>query len=299
MRKKKGLGRGLSELISGEALARSRAVLEVNTDNIEPNPYQPRQSLSDESLEELTLSIQAHGIVQPVIVRRTEDEDVYQIIAGERRWRAARNAGLETVPCIVQEADDEKAVELALVENLQRDDLAPLETAEALRHLAQEFGLTQEQLALQVGRSRSSIANTLRLLDLPEAVKQALAEGRISEGHARALLALTDQPERLEEVFQRIERDALSVRETEELVRAEPDKPSEHPEKPTPPEPSDPHLEDAKRRLRDRLGTKVVLLPRPRGGGTIHIVYHDDEDLGRILDIISPGEPASYHRLGE
>ncbi len=299
MRKKKGLGRGLSELISGEALARSRAVLEVNTDNIEPNPYQPRQSLSDESLEELTLSIQAHGIVQPVIVRRTEDEDVYQIIAGERRWRAARNAGLETVPCIVQEADDEKAVELALVENLQRDDLAPLETAEALRHLAQEFGLTQEQLALQVGRSRSSIANTLRLLDLPETVKQALAEGRISEGHARALLALTDQPERLEEVFQRIERDALSVRETEELVRAEPDKPSEHPEKPTPPEPSDPHLEDAKRRLRDRLGTKVVLLPRPRGGGTIHIVYHDDEDLGRILDIISPGEPASYHRLGE
>jgi len=299
MRKKKGLGRGLSELISGEALARSRAVLEVNTDNIEPNPYQPRQSLSDESLEELTLSIQAHGIVQPVIVRRTEDEDVYQIIAGERRWRAARNAGLETVPCIVQEADDQKAVELALVENLQRDDLAPLETAEALRHLAQEFGLTQEQLAVQVGRSRSSIANTLRLLDLPEAVKQALAEGRISEGHARALLALTDEPDRLHEVFQRIERDGLSVRETEQLVRAEPDKPSEQPEKAAPPEPSDPHLEDAKSRLRDRLGTKVVLLPRPRGGGTIHIVYHDDEDLDRILHLISPGEPASYHRLGE
>ena len=118
MRKKKGLGRGLSELISGEALSRTRAVIEVSVDNIEPNPYQPRQALSDDSLQELTLSIQAHGIVQPVIVRGTEDADVYQIIAGERRWRAAQNAGLETVPCIVQEADDQKAVELALVENL-------------------------------------------------------------------------------------------------------------------------------------------------------------------------------------
>jgi len=294
MRKKKGLGRGLSELISGEALSRSRAVLEVSVDNIEPNPYQPRQSLSDESLEELMLSIQAHGIVQPVVVRPTEDADVYQIIAGERRWRAARNAGLETIPCIVQEADDEKAIELALVENLQRDDLAPLETADALRHLGQEFGLTQEQLAVQLGRSRSSIANTLRLLELPEEVKQALTEGRITEGHARALLALTDQPERLHEVFQRIEREGLSVRQPEELARAQPEA-----DKAVPREPSDPHLEDAKRRLRDRLGTKVVLLPRPRGGGTIHIVYHDDEDLDRILGIISPGGPASYRKLGE
>jgi len=299
MRKKKGLGRGLSELISGEALSRSRAVIEVNLDSLEPNPYQPRQNMTDESLEELTLSIQAHGVVQPVIVRRGQTEETFQIIAGERRWRAAGRAGLKTIPCIVHEADDEKAVQIALVENLQRDDLTPLETAEALRHLIQEFGITQEQVALQLGRSRSSIANTLRLLELPPEVKEALAEGRITEGHARALLALTDDPQRLAEVFRQIERDGLSVREAERLTREQPEEPAQEPTTPQVPEPADPHLEDVKRRLRDHLGTKVVLLPRPRGGGTIHITYHDDEELDRVLNLIAPGGPASYRRLDE
>lgn len=301
--RKKGLGRGLSELISGEALARSRAVLEVNVDKLEPNPYQPRQTLlDDESLEELTLSIEAHGVVQPVVVRRTDDPDVYQIIAGERRWRAARRAGLQTIPCIIQDADDEKALELALVENLQREDLGPLETAHALQYLMQEFGLTQEQIAEQLGRSRSAIANTLRLLELPQAIKEALAEGRITQGHARALLALADEPERMMAVFTQVEEEGLTVRETEALVKTAEETEEIEEEvgesTPPPPQPTDPHIEEVKRRLRDRLGTKVTILPRSKGGGTIHITYHDAEDLDRILSLIAPGGPRSYTTIG-
>ncbi len=298
--RRKGLGRGLSELISGEALARSRAVLEVHVDKREPNPFQPRQGLDEESLEELTLSIETHGVVQPVIVRPTEELEVYQIIAGERRWRAAARAGLQTIPCIVQEADDEKTLELALVENLQRDDLGPLETAHALRYLMQEFGLTQEQLSEQLGRSRSTIANMLRLLDLPEPVKQALAERRISQGHARALLSLSAEPERMMALFERIEADDLTVRRTEALARDadEPEAEQEAGEEPpAAPQPTDPHVEEVKRRLRDQLGTKVTVLPRAKGGGTIHITYHDVEDLDRILSLIAPGGPRSYTTL--
>ena len=295
--RKKGLGRGLSELISGEALSRSRAVIEVNVDKIEPNPQQPRHALGDETLEELALSIETHGIVQPVIVRPTGDPEVFQIIAGERRWQAAARAGLNTIPCIVHEADDQKAMELALVENLQREDLTPLETAEALRHLTEVFALTQDQLAQQLGRSRSTISNTLRLLDLPDHVKVALAEGRITEGHARALLSLVDKPQRLDRVFTTIEQEGLSVREAERLARREPGEAAAEAEAKEPGQPSDPHMEEAKSRLRDHLGTKVVLLPRPRGGGTIHITYHDDEDLDRILKTIGITWPKSYTKV--
>ncbi len=172
--RKKGLGRGLSELLSSDTLTRSRAVLEVSVDNLEANPYQPRRDVEDKNLEELTLSIETHGIVQPIVVRRTDSEDVYQIIAGERRWRAARRAGLQTVPCIVHDADDRKSLEIALVENLQRSDLSPVEAAEAMVQLINEFGLTQDQLAEQLGRSRSTVSNSLRLLDLPEAARAAL-----------------------------------------------------------------------------------------------------------------------------
>jgi len=289
--RKKGLGRGLSELLSGEALARSRAVLEVSLDKLEPNPYQPRHLVDDESLEELTLSIETHGIVQPIVVRRTAEEETYQIIAGERRWRAAQRAGLQTVPCIVHEADDRKTLEIALVENLQRDDLSPMETAEAMVHLINEFGLTQDQLAEQLGRSRSTVANMLRLLELPEEMKQALDARQISFGHARALLSLLDQPSRMFEVFHMITEQELSVRQVEKLVSQQPDEPEEEEE---PEEPArrrqetDPYLEDAKRRLRDTLGTKVVLLPKSSGGGTIHISYHDDEELDRLLGMIAP-----------
>lgn len=297
--RKTGLGRGLSELISGEALARTRAVIEVGLDRLEPNPYQPRHAIDDDSLEELTLSIEAHGVVQPVVVRRTDSPDVYQIIAGERRWRAASRAGLQTVPCIVQDASDERALEIALVENLQRSDLGPLETAHALRHLMQEFGLTQEQVAEQIGRSRSSVANTLRLLDLPEVIREALAAGRITAGHARALLSMSDEPERMMAAFQRIEAEGLSVRETEALGRApaEDAKPEVGETAPPAAQPTDPHIEEVKRRLRDRLGTKVTVLPRSRGGGTINIAYHDAEDLDRLLALIAPAGPRSYSTM--
>ncbi|MFO8080002.1 MAG: ParB/RepB/Spo0J family partition protein [Armatimonadota bacterium] len=306
--RKKGLGRGLSELISGEALARSRAVLEVHVDKLEPNPYQPRQNLDEKALEELTLSIEAHGVVQPVIVRKTEEEEVFQIIAGERRWRAAQKAGLGTVPCIIHDANEERMLELALVENLQRDDLGPIETAMALRHLMQQFGLTQDQVAEQLGRSRSSIANLLRLLELPQAIKEALAERRISQGHARALLALASEPERMHELFERIEEEGLSVREAEALAREAPEPAAEEDfeaededeEEKTPDlQPGDPHIEDITRRLRNNLGTKVAVLPKSSGGGTINITYHDAEDLERILTMIAPRHPRSYTRLSD
>ncbi len=307
--RKKGLGRGLSELISGEALARSRAVLEVSLDNLEPNPYQPRSEMNEDSLEELTLSIETHGVVQPVVVRKTDEEDVFQIVAGERRWRAAGRAGLNTIPCIITEADDERMLELALVENLQRDDLGPIETAHALRHLIDEFGLTQEQVAEQLGRSRSAVANMLRLLDLPGNIKEALASGSITQGHARALLALGSDPERMQEVFRAIQEEDLTVRATEDRVRRGPDPEPEPPHEAdsdpeaegegtaAPAPASDPHVEDVKRRLRDRLGTKVTVLSRPSGGGSIHISYHDNEDLDRIISLIVPAGPRSYTRV--
>ena len=299
--RRSGLGRGLSELISGEALARTRAVLEVHLDKLEPNPYQPRQEMNEEALEELTLSIEAHGIVQPVIVRRTPEEDVFQIIAGERRWRAARRAGLQTVPCVIYEADDEKMLEVALVENLQRNDLGPIEMAMALRHLIQEFGLTQDQVAEQIGCSRSSVTNALRLLELPSEIKEALAGGVISTGHARALLSLIDEPERMHEVFRRIVDEGLSVREAAALVRdtpqVQPEMKDEDGQGPEVAPAGDPHLDDVIRRLRDNLGTKVAVLPKSKGGGTIHIVYHDAEDLDRLLAMIAPRKPKSYIRL--
>jgi|LSQX01.3.fsa_nt_gb ParB family chromosome partitioning protein len=301
--RRSGLGRGLSELISGEALARTRAVLEVHLDKLEPNPYQPRQEMNEEALEELTLSIEAHGIVQPVIVRRTPEEDVFQIIAGERRWRAARRAGLQTVPCVIYEADDEKMLEVALVENLQRNDLGPIEMAMALRHLIQEFGLTQDQVAEQIGCSRSSVTNALRLLELPSEIKEALAGGVISTGHARALLSLIDEPERMHEVFRRIVDEGLSVREAEALVRdtpqVQPEMKDEDGQGPEVAPAGDPHLDDVIRRLRDNLGTKVAVLPKSKGGGTIHIVYHDAEDLDRLLAMIAPRKPKSYIRLSD
>lgn len=287
--RKKGLGRGLSELLSTETATRSRAVLEVPVDKVEPNPYQPRHAVSEESLEELTLSIETHGVVQPIVVRRTAEEDVYQIIAGERRWRAAQRAGLRTVPCIVHEADDRRSLELALVENLQRDDLNPIEMAEAMLQLINEFGLTQEQLAEQLGRSRSTVANTLRLLELPQEIRQAVEVGEISFGHARALLSLIEQPSRMFEIFAMITRHGLSVRQVEQMVREQQMTEEADEEKPEPaPRERDPYLEEAKRRLRNALGTKVTLLPKPSGGGTIHISYHDDEELDRLLHLIAP-----------
>lgn len=285
-----GLGRGLGALIPGGA-----GVDEVDIDLIVPNPEQPRRHLAPEALEELAASVRRHGLLQPLLVsRRVAGGAVtYQLIAGERRLQAARSAGLARVPVVVRESTPRDLLELALVENLQRADLDPLEEAHAFRRLAEEFGLTQEAIAEQVGRSRTAVANTLRLLALPAAIQDGLAAGRISEGHARALLGLPDDEARLR-LYAEVVAGDLTVRQTEELVRrlretpvepvlaAEPApvatvRPTARPRLP------DPDLAAIEDRLRGALGTQVRL-ERGRKGGRIVIQFYGDEDLEALIE---------------
>ena len=270
-----GLGRGLAALIpqrSGET-----ASVEIPITRIARNPYQPRMDHDPGALAGLADSIRRHGVLQPIVVAETLDG--YRLIAGERRVRAAEMAGLERVPAIVRQAQNDAQLELALVENLQRTDLAPLEEASAFRRLIDEFGMSQEEVAARMGRSRSSVANTIRLLDLAEPVRQALAEGRISEGHARALGGLADdgQVRVLGVVLER----ALSVRDTEELVRRLRDGASRTATRTGPAR--DPDVERMEAELRSALGTKVRLA-RTRRGGRIVIDYYSDEDLARLYE---------------
>jgi ParB family chromosome partitioning protein len=301
--RKRGLGRGLSDLLSGEALSQSRAVIEVPLGEIEPNPNQPRQDFNEDALEELTLSIEVHGVLQPIIVRRTGP--TYQIVAGERRWRAAQRAGLQTIPCLVQDADDNQALELAMIENLQRDDLGALEAARGYRMLINDFNLTQEEVAQRVGKSRSAVANTLRLLELPDSVQMHLREGRLSEGHGRALLPLVSQSEQLAEALGRVVDEGLNVRETERLVRdtlnpPDPETVAVAPES-VEAEPRtrrsshdlarDPHVAAAEQRLQMALATKIAIRPAARRGGVIHIRYYELEDLERLITMLEMAKP--------
>jgi ParB family transcriptional regulator, chromosome partitioning protein len=298
--RKKGLGRGLSDLLSGEVLTQSRAVIEVPLEEIEPNPHQPRHTMDDTALEELTNSIESHGILQPIMVRATETG--YQIVAGERRWRAARRAGLRTVPCLVQNADDTQALELAMIENLQRDDLNSIDAARGYRMLVQEFGLTQEEVARKIGKSRSSVANSLRVLELPEHVQAAIAGGDLSEGHGRALLGLLGSPVDFERVFEAIVTEGLSVREAERMVRdtlsppeddaAGAEAPSTAPHAPRSGRDlaRDPHVAAAEQALQTALAAKVVIRPGAKRGGVIHIRYYDGGDLERLLAMFTGAE---------
>ena len=257
--------------------------------DIEPNPYQPRHHMDEDGIEDLAKSIERHGVVQPILVRRAGDG--YQIIAGERRWRAAKRAGLGTIPCIVDDVNDEGALELALIENLQRDDLTGIEAALGYRRLVEEFALTQEQVAEYVGKSRSSVANTLRLLDLPEAIRDSIGNGTVSEGHGRALLGLAGDPQRMEALWSRVVDDGLSVRETEQAVRDALSAPvSLTPKSPVPAKaaPTDPNLEDVQARLQTALAAKVIVKLRGRRGGSIEIRFHDGEDLDRLTETIAP-----------
>jgi len=286
------LGRGLSQLISSNALSQSRAVIEVTPDRLQPNPFQPRRSYDVATLDELAKSIREQGILQPLLVRPSGDN--YQIILGERRWRAAQKAGLETVPCIVQEVDDRQALEMALIENLHREDLNAVERARAYQQLVDDFDFTHEELAQHIGKSRSAITNTLRLLQLPEEVLASLAEGNISEGHGRALLSLEDDPDSLRDVWRAVESKELSVRATEELVREmlgrdKPAAEARSSRQVTPP-PPDPHLMALSEHLQETLATEVKLQPRKGGGGTILIRFSDSEELQRIVEHIAPGE---------
>jgi ParB family chromosome partitioning protein len=278
MARRSGLGRGLDALIPRTTVDPD-AIREIALDDIAPNPRQPRQSFPEESLQELAESIRTHGIIQPLVVTYSGGKPPYQLVAGERRWRAARLAGLTTVPALVRDLSPKDAVEIALIENLQRADLSPLETAAAYRTLIEEFGLTQAEVAARVGKSRSAIANTLRLLEAPETIQRALAMGDITEGHARALLSLPDTASQLA-ALQEIRQRSLTVRQTEELVRRwiREKKPPRRTRSPLSPEIE--HVLDA---LRSRLRTKVELRTSSRGGRLI-IHYYSAEELARLID---------------
>jgi ParB family transcriptional regulator, chromosome partitioning protein len=275
-----GLGRGLAALIPQRTA--DSGPTEVPLTRIRPNPLQPRRRMGEAELEALAASIADHGVLLPILVTQTLDG--YQLVAGERRFRAAQLAGLERIPVVIRQVADRDQLELALVENLQREDLNPLEEAHAFRQLIDDFGLTQEDVAARVGRARSTVANTLRLLDLDEQVQLLVIDGRLSEGHARAIGGLPpDQQSRVAEIV--VERD-LSARETEEFVRRlrEPrqDKPVAEPA------PRDAEIERVEEDLRRSLGTKVTLA-RSRKGGRIIIEYYSDEELGQLYDRLIGG----------
>ena len=279
MVKKTGLGKGIGALFSIVEDERGN-FFSCPIEEIRPSKSQPRKTFSNEKLEELTASIKEKGIIQPLVVRRKDDH--FELIAGERRWRAAQRAGLREVPVVIQDVSDDTAVELALIENIQREDLNAVEEAEAYQALLEKFALSQEELARRVGKERSTVANALRLLKLPAEVKRDIVEERLTMGHARALLAL-DAPEQLKKGRDEIIRRQLSVREAENLVR----KLRSH-RAPRQSRQLDPQMIDLVEQMKRRFGTKVTLRQGSRGG-KIEISYGSLDDLTRIIDIISGG----------
>ena len=282
MAKKSGLGRGLGALL-GEPVsmdhASSQSISVLPLRKIEPNPLQPRKDFDPEALQALADSITAHGVIQPLTVREASD-GYYQIIAGERRWRAARLAGLEEIPVHIIEADDREVMELALIENLQREDLNPIEEAQGFRTLMEEYGLTQEQAAQRVGKSRPAVANSLRLLALDSELTTLVRDGVLSPGHARALLGLKSEKER-KQAAQRVIALQLSVRQTETLCKNM-EKPVEKPE--PAPDGVD-YVGDCERQLTRRLQRKVKIVSGKRKGH-IEIDFYGDDDLNRLIDAL-------------
>ncbi len=281
MARKGGLGKGLDALIPN----RDTNQVEVGStylavDQITANPRQPRTNIEDQSLEELAASIREHGILQPLIVTVDSITGQYSLIAGERRLRAARLAGLQQVPVIIRQVTDQERLELALIENVQRSDLTPLETAEAYFQLSEEFGMAHDEIALRVGKSRVSVTNTLRLLKLAEPVRTALAEGKITEGHARALLGLTNASAQAAAVEIVISRD-LTVRQTEEYVRKLSGvRPPALAPRLVPPE-----VTALEEQLRNSLGTRVTLR-KGKNGGSLTIHFFSDEEMDSLISQI-------------
>jgi ParB family transcriptional regulator, chromosome partitioning protein len=282
--KRPALGRGLSALIPDAPAPRpsSERALEVDTDLLRPNPFQPRLAMDEGKIEELARSIRANGIIQPIVVRKTESG--YDIIAGERRWRASQRVGLLKVPIVVRDIPEDRLLAAALIENLQREDLNPMEEAQAYRRLADEFHLTQEQIADAVGKDRSSVANFVRLLKLPHEVRENVAAGTIAMGHARAILALPDENTQLR-LGREVVAKQLSVRETEVLVKKhlQPAPEREEPQK-------DVHTRAAEDRLRFALGTPVRIV-RKRSGGRIEVEFKSEDELQRIYEHLTDARP--------
>ena len=274
------LGRGLGALIPQTSPA-GAAPVEIPISRIKGNPYQPRQRVEQQALERLAASIAVHGVLQPVLV--TEILDGYQLVAGERRVRAAQIAGLDRVPAIVRQMAAKDQLAIAIVENVQRADLNAMEEAHAYRQLADEFNLTQEEIATRVGKARPTIANTLRLLELEQSVQDALGDGHITEGHGRALVGSTAAVQR--QLVEAIVSRGLSVRQTEELVRRLRDRPAKST---GPAAPVDGEMERIEADLRQALGTKVSVA-RSRKGGRIVIEYYSDEEFARLFDRLTGG----------
>ena len=280
---RKALGRGLGALLSSDSTVDLGAEpAEVDLDSIVPGPMQPRTHFDEASLESLAESIRTHGIVQPLLVRRRNGG--YELIAGERRWRAARLAGISRVPVIVKEVPDDSLLEIALIENIQRENLNPIEEAQAYKKLIETVGLTQESLASRVGRDRSYITNYLRLLRLPEDVQQLVKERRLSTGHARALLSLS-QTDLQRRIARQIIDGGLSVRATEQLVQKATE---EKPVRRSAPPAVDPNIKAAETKLRRALGTQVKILQAVDGRGKVEISFFNTQDLDRIYTLLIP-----------
>jgi ParB family chromosome partitioning protein len=279
MTKRPALGKGIGALISSATQEGRHKYFLCPVEELRPHARQPRKSFDDAKMAELVASIREKGVIQPLVVRNAGDH--YQIIAGERRWRAAQRAGLKDVPVVIQDVSEDWALEMALIENIQREDLNPIEEAEAYRHLMASFDLSQDEVAKRVGKDRSTVANALRLLRLPRSVQQDVMVGRLSMGHARALLPL-EGGVRLQEARDQVVKKQLSVRQTEELVKrfksAAPVvglRPAVNPE-----------LVEMAASLQRRLGTQVKILPKGRAGagGKIEIAYYSAEELERLLE---------------
>jgi ParB family chromosome partitioning protein len=282
---RKVLGRGLSALLGEETTNQSNeSYLEIEIDLIEPNSSQPRSRFVEEKLEELAQSIRANGIVQPIVIRKKGGR--YQIVAGERRWRAAQKAGLQKIPSVIREVADEKLLELALIENIQRQELNAIEEARAYKNLIDTIGLTQEMIAERVGKNRTIVTTFLRLLKLPKDVQKLIEDEKLTAGHARALLMLGDAELQRKLAAKAIEL-SLSVRETEKSVKRISKEGNHSAEKKSVKPKLDANVKAAETKLRRRLGTQVNVLPDGKGtGGKIEVEYYSDSDLDRIYSLI-------------
>ncbi len=285
--KRKALGRGLDSLLPGKAstssgiasAAPTRGLQEVAVELIDPNPYQTRRRINEEALKELADSVRASGVVQPIMLRPGANGR-FQLVAGERRWLASKRAGKLTVPAVIKQISNEQAMEITIVENLQREDLNPIEQARAFERLSREFNLTQEQIATRTGKDRASIANFIRLLKFPPAVQDALESGALTFGHGKVLGALTGFPDQLQKAVERVISKGLSVRQTEEMVSEllNPETAARRRTKAA----LDPNVREAQRTLEQSLGVKVEIMDR-KGKGKIILKYGSLEDFDRIV----------------
>jgi ParB family transcriptional regulator, chromosome partitioning protein len=288
---RKALGRGLGALLSADQTFQGQGSQEIPVDFIDPSGMQPRTRFDETKLDELAQSIRANGVVQPVLVRRKGER--YELIAGERRWRAAQRAGLAEVPALVRDIPDEKVLEFALIENIQREDLNAIEEARAYRKLLDKVGLTQESLAEQVGRDRSYITNYLRLLRLPADIQSLVEDEKLTAGHARAIVSIPDADAQ-RRAARRIIQEGLSVRATERLIQGLTRAPATRKLTQAKMTPNDPNVRAAETRLRRHLGTQVRIVQDPNGRGRVELEFYSSSDLDRLFQLLMPSARAAH-----